>query len=348
LPLKIVAGLNLKSLKPRVWDPDSDYYLHNLQAVMFSYADFHRQPARRRAAMEQGIHALFGIPTTTEVYLDNGAFYFLNQGGGETHRSEYEEFVESAKPDWCAIPQDFIPTPKMNDEEQRECLNKTMSMNLEYQHNGFVPVIHISRLLGDYLEQFQAAPQLLNKEHIGLGGVVPNLLRASKAMPYKEILNNLRRVRSELHDKELHVFGIGGTATVHLAALLDIDSVDSSGWRNRAARGMIQLPGSGERIATELGKWRGRAVSDEEWDQLTQCSCPACQRFGVDGLKANKAFGFHNRATHNLWVLLNEARLVEEHLTGDTYAKWYETHLDNSIYRPLIQQILQQRIYPDL
>jgi len=309
---------------------------------MFSYADFHRQPARRRAAMEQGLHNLFGIHKNIKIYLDNGAFYFLNQGGGETHRTEYEDFVETAKPNWYAIPQDFIPTPKMSDEQQRECLNKTMSMNLDYRHDGFVPIIHVSRQLGDYLEQFQAEPQLLNKTNIGLGGIVPNLLRASKAMPYEEILSNLRRVRDELHGKHLHVFGIGGTATIHLAALLGVDSVDSSGWRNRAARGMIQLPGSGERVAADLGNWRGRAVSEKEWEQLIECPCPACQRFGVEGLKSDKAFGFHNRATHNLWVLLNEARLVEDNLTAGTYTDWYETHLDNTIYRPLIQLILRR------
>ena len=31
------------------------------------------------------------------------------------------------------------------------------------------------------------------------------------------------------------------------------DSVDSSGWRNRAPRGIMQLPGSGDRMVAELG-----------------------------------------------------------------------------------------------
>jgi hypothetical protein len=43
----LVAGLTLKNLKPRVWDVSSPYYLSNLQAVMVSYADFHRLPAYR-------------------------------------------------------------------------------------------------------------------------------------------------------------------------------------------------------------------------------------------------------------------------------------------------------------
>ena len=93
---------------------------------------------------------------------------------------------------------------------------------------------------------------------------MPNLLRTSKAIPYKEILEGLRRVRQTFADEEIHVFGIGGTATLHLAALLGMDSVDSSGWRNRAARGIVQLPGSGDRIVANLGSWRGREPSEAD------------------------------------------------------------------------------------
>ena len=73
-------------------------------------------------------------------------------------------------------------------------------------------------------------------------------------MPYQAVLAGLRQVRQEFdrqHHK-LHVFGIGGTATLHLAMLLGMDSVDSSGWRNRAARGVVQLVGSGDRVVAKL------------------------------------------------------------------------------------------------
>jgi len=56
----------------------------------------------------------------------------------------------------------------------------------------------------------------------------------------------------------------------------------------------------------------------------------------LEGLKAKKTFGFCNRATHNLWVLLDEARLIEKHLDEGTYDGWYEDHVENSTYKPLI------------
>lgn len=335
--LQIVAGLNLNK-KPRVWNPESPYYLPDLQAVMVSYADFDGAPIRRRRVMEQGLHGYLNLPETTQIYLDNGAFAFLRRER-EVPRDEYEEFVERAAPDWYAIPQDYIPAPRMSDEEQLNCLQRTMEVNLEYRHDGYVPVIHISRHLDEYLRLLQADPQFLqNKQAVALGGIVPNLLRMPKAMKPENILSSVYQVRAELEDKRLHVFGVGGTATLHLAALLGVDSVDSAGWRNRAARGIIQLPGRGERIVANLGNWRGREPDAHEMEMLLACTCPACQQFGFGGLQINGIEGFCNRATHNLWILLEEARMIDEHLAAGTYTNWYAQHVQNSTYFPFIQQ----------
>jgi 7-cyano-7-deazaguanine tRNA-ribosyltransferase len=309
---------------------------------MVSYAEFHQMPAQRRKAMELGLHALLGVPRRFKIYLDNGAFYFLDREG-ETPRRAYEEFVAQALPNWYPIPQDFIPTPQMTRAEQQRCFQRTMRVNRAYRHNGFVPVIHTGKFLEKYTAALRESEQLVGKESLALGGIVPNLLRSPKAAPYAEILDGLIHVRQVFADKRLHVFGIGGTATLHLAALLDMDSVDSSGWRNRAARGLVQLPGSGDRMVAKLGSWRGRAPSREEWEMLEACPCPACRQFGIAGLKAKKIYGFCNRATHNLWVLLEENRRIEGRLANNTYSKWHERHLDNSIYLPLIRQLLKRK-----
>ena len=338
--MEIVVGLSLKSLKPRVWDSKSEYFLPSLKAVMVSYADFHQSPAQRRKAIEHGLHAHLGIPKSVKIYLDNGAFYFLNHEG-RTPKKEYEEFVEKAKPDWWPIPQDFIPTPQMTMNEQRQCFARTMRVNHAYEHDGFVPVIHISQFLEKYTAAIKGNEKLSGKTAIALGGIVPNLLRSSKAISYTEILQSLWHVRKVFADKKIHVFGIGGTSTLHLAALLEMDSVDSSGWRNRAARGLIQLPGSGDRMVANLGSWRGKELSYEEQGLLTLCKCPACRKYGLEGLKANGIQGFCNRASHNLWVLLEENRVIRTHIADGTYADWYETHLDNSVYLPLVRQLLK-------
>ncbi|MBN1139723.1 MAG: hypothetical protein JXM73_24335 [Anaerolineae bacterium] len=340
--MEIVAGLSLKNLQPRVWDPTSPYYLPNLQAIMVSYADFDRMPARRLKAMETGLRSYLDVPPGVSIYLDNGAFYFLSKGG-EVPRQEYAAFVKATRPDWYAIPQDYIPTPRMSDAEQMECLRRTMEVNRAFQDDGYVPVVHISRHMDEYLDQLLADEQLCVKPNVALGAIVPNLLRAPKAMAYGDVLGHVRDARARLAGKQLHIFGIGGTATLHLAALLDVDSVDSSGWRNRAARGIVQLPGRGDRTVANLGNWRGREPDEDEWRALAACPCPACQRFGIEGLGASRLQGFCNRATHNLWTLLDEAQQIEGNLTDGTYEMWHGEHVDNSIYLSLIQEALKQR-----
>jgi queuine/archaeosine tRNA-ribosyltransferase len=254
---------------------------------MVSYADFHRIPARRQRAIEQKLHPFLCVPRNVKIYLDNGAFYFLGRAG-KMPKKEYEEFVDQAQPDWYPIPQDFIPTPRMTAKEQKQCFTRTMRVNRAYQNDGYVPVIHIGQFLEKYTAAIRVDERLSAKQAIALGGIVPNLLRSPKAIPYPKILESLSHVRQEFADQKIHLFGVGGTATLHLAALLGMDSVDSSGWRNRAARGIIQLPGRGDRMVADLGSWRGRKPSQEEWETLAACRCPACQNFKLAGLKAKK------------------------------------------------------------
>jgi tRNA-guanine family transglycosylase len=313
---------------------------------MVSYADFHAMPARRKAAMEQGLRTYLAVPEGVRIYLDNGSFSF-HRKGHDVPVEDYEAFVRAARPDWYPPPQDFIPVPSMSLDEQRECRRRTMEMNIRFNYDGFVPVVHVGGHLEDYVAELNRDELLRRKRAVALGGIVPNLLRSPKAMPYERVLRILRHVRLAFEEKRVHVFGMGGTATLHLGALLGVDSLDSAGWRNRAARGIVQMPGRGDRVVSNLGKWRGRAPSDEEWELLTTCECPACQLRGVDGLRETGLIGFSNRAVHNLSTLLKEAAGIERNLAAGTYEAWYASHVDNSIYRPLIDRALELRTQID-
>lgn len=309
---------------------------------MVSYADFHGNRTAREEAMRAGLHRYLDVPDDIRIYLDNGAFNFAKHER-EVPRLEYEAFVAAASPDWYPIPQDFIPSPSMNYQKQTWCRMATMEVNRKYSHDGYVPVIHVGRYIQTYLKDFAEDDRLSEKDKVAIGGIVPNLLRAHKALKYRRVLSDLKEVRERLSDKTIHLYGVGGNSTLHIARLLGIDSVDSTGWRNRAARGIVQLPGSGDRSARNLGSWNGRGLSNAEWETLEDCECPACQKYGLEGLKAKRTHGFCNRATHNLWVLLNEARLIEQHIADSTYEDWYETHVENSTYKPLIDFLLQGR-----
>ena len=286
------------------------------------------------------MHTSLSVPKDVKIYLDNGAFRF-SRAGGEVPRTDYKAFVEKAKPDWYAIPQDYIPTPSMTYYKQNKCLEKTMAVNQEFSYDGYVPILHISRCLNKYIRLFNKDKKLRTKPILAIGGIVPNLLRASKSISYEKMLNSIYKVRKTFANQKLHLFGVGGTATLHVAALLKMDSVDSVGWRVRAARGLVQLPGIGDRSIADLGNWKVREPNSQELKILEKCQCPACQEHGVEGLKKDRTHGFCNRATHNLWTLLEENRMIQKHLADKTYVEWYKEHLHNSTYRPLIDKIVE-------
>jgi 7-cyano-7-deazaguanine tRNA-ribosyltransferase len=335
----IVAGISMRNLAPRVWDVKSDFYLPNLQALMVSYAEFHTNRSLRERAVTSGVRKLLGVSPKTQVFLDNGAFYFARNGEAADYDG-YRQFVRAARPDWYPIPFDAIPTPQMSAAKQQACFDLTMRVNVAHHHDGYVPVVHAGPQLENYLAAIERGTAVKKKPALALGGMVPNLLRSPKAAPYNDIIGCLRRVRKEFPNKRLHVFGLGGTATVHLAILLGFTSADSSGWRNRAARGIVQLPGHGDRMVASLGSWRGRRPDAGEWKLLGDCGCAACSISGIDGLTKSGLSGFCNRATHNLHVLLDEAEWVTEQLRLGTYRTEFRQRLNNSTYLPIIERVL--------
>lgn len=75
----VVVGTQLDQA-PRFWDKSSEWYLPQVKAIMVSYAGFHKNSSKRRAAMERGIHAYLRVDQGMPVHLDNGSFAFWRKG----------------------------------------------------------------------------------------------------------------------------------------------------------------------------------------------------------------------------------------------------------------------------
>ncbi|RDC63986.1 hypothetical protein AHMF7616_02596 [Adhaeribacter pallidiroseus] len=74
-----------------------------------------------------------------------------------------------------------------------------------------------------------------------------------------------------------------------------------------------------------------------------QINCPSFSTHLIEGLRMNGLTGFMNRATHNLWVLLEEDRLIKYHLLNNSYSDWYPSHVSNSTYKPLIDYLVKEQ-----
>lgn len=334
IPLEIVAGLSLKNLKPRVWDRRSPHCVPKLRAVMVSFDEFRRVPSFHRRATAEGLGAVLG-ESKVRVYLDNGAFSCLIRGT-EPAVEEFRAFVGATSPAWYPVPADFIPRPSDSKKRQKALVDRTIAVLEAHTDNGYCPVIHAGPWLDHYLE---ALHRLGRTERLAIGGLVPHLLNSAGAQR-RETIAGLKRVRRAFPGT-IHAFGIGGVVTLHLAAALGIDSLDSSGWRQRAARGLIVLRGRGERMAVKLGSWKGRGLDDDDWAGLARCRCPSCRGEGSDGLRARGVGGFAHRAVHNLWTLLEEASLIDRHRAKGDFPAWSARRIGGNRMADLVALALE-------
>lgn len=343
--MRLIAGVNLRNPVPRFWDPEDAHHLPQIGGLMISFADFLGYQSRIKAVREKGLRSYLRIPEGVEVFLDNGAFHTLMRGDA-LDASAYRSFVEMSSPDWFPIPAEYIPHPRMPRKEQERLFKKTTAYNWRYAPKGYIPVVHAGMCLPKFLDSIERLSRKTEVTHLGLGAMVPFLLRGKGADGRTQVVDDILRVRRRLPDVRIHGFGIGGTATLHIAAVLGLDSVDSSGWRNRAARGIIQLRGTGDRIVAAFGSWRGRALSLVEKRGLKHCGCPACLRNGTKGLESGGIDGFAARATHNLWVLASELQDIEIRLANGSYADWFPEHIDNRIFIKLIEHAVNEMAQP--
>jgi 7-cyano-7-deazaguanine tRNA-ribosyltransferase len=329
--VEVVAGLSLKNLRPRVWDSQSPEHVPALTAVMLSFSEFRRRPRVLEQAVTDGLHAVLAVlGPTPRIYLDNGAFACLRRGERPAVAA-YRRFVSAVRPHWYPVPADFIPLPTEPRSRQRRLFERTVAVLEAHTYDGFCPVIHPGAWLDQYLNA------LTNQ--LALGGLVPQLLN-SRGAQRRQTIARLKRVCREFSGR-IHAFGIGGIVTLHLAAALGVASADSSGWRQRAARGLVMLRGQGERQAVQLGNWRGRSLTPDDWRDLARCRCPACRQHGPDGLKAEGLPGFANRAVHNLTVLLDEAALIERHRAAGDFADWSRRRLRGHRMAGLVELALE-------
>jgi 7-cyano-7-deazaguanine tRNA-ribosyltransferase len=189
-----------------------------------------------------------------------------------------------------------------------------------------VPVLHaLSRSTVEWecrrLAAIDSAPPL-----VGLGGVVPHLMaitrnfRFGRDMAAKlklvDLLHQRFSVARETFPKSrLHVFGAGGTVSIAMALRAGADSVDSSGWRVRAAFGCILGPwGRQLRIRSRANSPRLFRRSLQE--AVNGCRCPVCTG-NVDSKYATQLVkSFDSRATHNLWMQFSDLKRVRAKLSG--------------------------------
>jgi hypothetical protein len=326
--LQIVAGTQLKA-KVDFWTAGTLNHVSGVDALMLSFGEILQRRTRLDALEKIGLGEYLGF--RGHIFLDNGSYTMLG-GGLKPPIAEYVRFVRHAKPDWFPVPVDYVPSPSASRKLARRLAEQTAEINEKFGLAEYVPVIHMGPHFSEY---FRRTIETLKPKRVAIGGMVPYVRFARGANP-RLALQRLADARKSF-EGSIHVFGLaGGITSVHITAALGIDSADSSGWRVRAARGFILVPGRGERMIQRIGGWEGPTLSTDDIAALKSCRCGTCTTGGLDAFAELGKTGFEHRAVHNLWVLSREAALLNNR-SGQRLKSWSLARLRLNRMRYLVE-----------
>ncbi|MEM4275129.1 MAG: hypothetical protein QXT65_04510 [Candidatus Nitrosocaldaceae archaeon] len=277
-----------------------------------------------------------------KLFLDNGAFTASTHNKA-LNKDRVVYIQEQLNPD-KTIPLDYPFSRYIHTlKEMIDSWNKTQENILYWQSstrlNGkLVPSLHAwnKESLKNNIKWLQSKA---DAEYIAIGSIIhDNTFISSKHLfgdrhfnrTLLEMINISVKYIHQLTDFKVHMMGIGSSPlTLHLAYYLGISSIDSAGYRRKAAYGKIILQGTGERYVGNMQATFGRVKGDlraEDMEKLLQCKCSVCS---VDFKNLWK--DFKARAIHNEYTIKMESQIAKEYL--ESGLDKYEKYLDNIFAR---------------
>lgn len=294
---------------PRLWEYLED---PNLLVNAASIACF--GPGKR----DRLIRLSKDIARQCTLMMDSGGFQIQKRGEIPLDPRDILRVYSEVSPDLAVI-LDHPLSPSRSLRSNRDAWQKTLA-NTKWmlEHNGvtnLVPVVHGygRRTLRTACEDLS---ELLNPEVVGLGSLVPLVMRskissqllAKWGSANQFIEEAIQIVRDFFPSAMLHVFGIGSTHSIRRVLWSGGDSVDTLSWRIKAAHGAIIVPGGVDRFVSPRGRRVGLDKNDKE--QLAKCECPICRSEPLARrlrLLDNRRNGtFENRAIHNAFAVSRE------------------------------------------
>lgn len=270
------------------------------------------------------------------VTMDSGGYQFMKKEILNVDPIKILELYETTHPDFGVIlDHPIMPNLNNNEIRKRQMLslkNTEIMLNSKKGDNPIlIPVIH-----GHNIDSIEWYINQLNKmgdfDIFGIGSLVPSVFNSKGIGGIYNVLQILQFVRKKIgEEKKIHVFGIGGTLTMHLMFYAGANSVDSSGWRVKAAYGAIQLPGIGDRYITPRKRHKNyKDLTRQDIMILDKCECPFCKIGNHKQLRSN----YYKRAIHNAWVYQKEVEKARKLIANNEYKKYVHQILDlNNLFK---------------
>jgi len=330
--------INGKSIRtPLLWlgypvgYPPKPWEYFPMETVMVNAHDFINKPSLYEEVCKKGIHKLLGFEGL--IMMDSGGFIFQKKEKIDIEPSKIIELYEKSKPDIGVILDHPFSPEKSNSDNQKRWEQTLQNTDFMIKNNGkiaLMPVLHgysLKELKNacDQIKRINENPML-----VGLGSLVPLLFNMKGSNRFKNprnfVIDATRLVRKEFPNSLLHTFGVGSTKTMHLMYSLGVDSLDSSGWRLKAAYGNIQLPGVSDRNPTSRNNGRS-SLNEKEKKILEQCECPTCKNKSLEEKIKSLDGPFPPRALHNAWVYVQERESYIKSLNEGTSREFTEKRL---------------------
>lgn len=278
------------------------------------------------------------LKTKGPIMLDSGGFTAMMQGGAAPNIKRLIEVYAATDAD-ILISLDAPPTLKCGLTERRAKYSTTRK-NLQTLVSAIgasriVPVVH-GRTIKEITANAVAAHDISPfPPMICIGGIVPLLRRtggttSGPSDSIEFIAEAIGAIKNIFGETILHVLGAGSPRTVLAALALGANSVDSIGWRRAAGFGTVFIAGRGERFVEN--RFRSRASSRPFLSQgeIATCQCPVCTEFSPADRLIALSSNYRERAAHNAWVLLEEAKLFSAAKKQNRLAEHLESRLPQS------------------
>jgi len=325
----------------------------NIRGLMINAYEIISSQRHKESIFSEGIHQFLNFDGI--IFMDSGGFLIQKNQNFSINVDDVIEVYRKSSPDMI-VSLDYPLSPTSSEEENIKNWKKTLE-NYEIMRKEFpniVPVIH-----GYSKKQIKLACDAISAyepSFLGIGSLVPlmrsvkgtkdiiNLNGFSKEKDYsskKYVVDVIKYVRNKFPDSFLHVFGIGSASTMHLMFALGVDSIDSMGWRLKAAYGAVQIPYTADRFLSSLGgKRKNRPIfNDEEKRIFNNCKCGIHEDYDYEHIDAK----FEPKAIHNAYVFLQENLKAINEIKNDEYYSFVEQRLKNTVYFNLFKYSLKRR-----
>jgi len=297
---------------------------------------------------KKGIHEYLGFDDL--VFMDSGGFLFQKKDKMDLDPEIILKLYETSKPDIAAVldhPFDPSRPSRINNRRWLKTLKNTKYM---LENNGnilLMPILH-----GYALKDLKMACREIKKidenpKFIGLGSLVPLIFNTKGSKRIKDglkfIVDAVGLIREEFPDSLLHTFGVGSSQSMHFMFALGVDSLDSMGWRLKAAYGVIQLPGVGDRHLTPRNTKKRPFIKGREKELLAACECPACKSKSLEERIQDLNDNFYFRSVHNAWVFLNEQKKFHQALKEGYIKSFIESRLKKGMFSKAVKYVINDQ-----